>query len=430
MSATDYRRTKRACYFSYFAMTSVFCLPPLLFATFRESYGISFTLLGTLVLVNFLTQLGIDLVFTFFHKHFNLKIVVRVMPLLTSLGLFIYALIPMFLPQYAYIGLLCGTVVFSLSAGLSEVLLSPIIAAIPSKNPDRDMSLLHSLYAVGLVWVILVSTLFLRLFGTENWAYLTIFWAVIPIASFALFALSPLPQIQISHEKGSSEQAKRRIFGIALCLICIFLGSAAENSMTNWISVYMESALGIPKVWGDILGMTVFAILLGLGRMLYAKYGRNISLIMLLGMIGATVCYLVAGLSPNFVVAMIACVLTGLCTSMLWPGTLILMEEKLPRLGVVAYALMAAGGDFGAAVVPQLVGGVVDSVSASGWAAELGQTLSLTCEQIGMKAGMLTAAIFPLIGIFVLLAMRKFFKKTDAGQGMPKLLKESENESE
>ena len=119
----------------------------------------------------------------------------------------------MFLPQYAYIGLLCGTVVFSLSAGLSEVLLSPIIAAIPSKNPDRDMSLLHSLYAIGLVWVILVSTLFLRLFGTENWAYLTIFWAVIPIASFALFALSPLPQIQISHEKGSSEQAKRRISG-------------------------------------------------------------------------------------------------------------------------------------------------------------------------------------------------------------------------
>lgn len=144
MTSADYRRTKRACYFSYFSMTSVFCLPPLLFATFRESYGISFTLLGTLVLVNFLTQLGIDLVFTFFHKHFNLKIVVRVMPLLTSVGLFIYALIPMFLPQYAYVGLLFGTVVFSVSAGLSEVLLSPIIAAIPSKNPERSDNFLGS----------------------------------------------------------------------------------------------------------------------------------------------------------------------------------------------------------------------------------------------------------------------------------------------
>ena len=139
----NFKRTKFACYTAYFTMSSVFSLPPLLFVTLREMYEISYTLLGTLVLTNFCTQLAIDLIFTLFSKHFNVGKVVKAMPLITSAGLMIYALVPTFLPEHAYAGLLIGTIVFSASAGLSEVLLSPMIAAIPSENPQRDMSLLH-----------------------------------------------------------------------------------------------------------------------------------------------------------------------------------------------------------------------------------------------------------------------------------------------
>ena len=413
-NAPDFKRTKRACFYTYVAMSSAFGLPPLLFATFRDMYGISYTLLGTLVLVNFLTQLSIDLIFTFFHKKFNLKVTVRVMPLLTAAGLCVYALAPTFFPEQAYIGLLIGTVLFSVSAGLSEVLLSPTVAAIPSDNPERDMSALHSLYAYGLVGVILLSSLYLRLFGTANWMYLTLFWAALPIVSFVLFALSPMPEIKME-QPASGEAVKKRNIGLMLCVICIFLGSAAENSMTNWISVYAESALGIPKLWGDIFGMALFAILLGAGRSLYAKFGKNISLMLLCGMGGAALFYIVAGLSLNSTMAMIACVLVGLCTSMLWPGTLILMEENLPRSGVGAYALLAAGGDFGAAVAPQLVGVIVDAVSASGFAAEYSASFSLTAEQIGIKAGILSAAFFPLIGVAVLIIIRRYFRKKQNG---------------
>ena len=424
MSTPNFRRTKHACYFTYLAMSSVFSMPPLLFVTFREMYGVSYTLLGTLVLVNFCTQLAIDLIFTFFNRYFSLKQTIRIMPLLTSAGLFVYALVPMLFPQFAYVGLLVGTVIFSVAAGLCEVLLSPTVAALPSENPKRDMSMLHSLYAYGVVTVILVSTLFLNLFGNRNWMYLAMFWAVFPIVSFVLFSASPMPEIQISQERASDTSRRKRI-GVALCFVCIFLGSAAENSMTNWISVYLESALGIPKVWGDVLGMTSFAILLGLGRTLYAKFGKNISVVLLCGMTGAAICYLVAGLSPNLILSMLACILTGFCTSMLWPGTLILMEEKLPGLGVGAYALMAAGGDFGAAMAPQLLGVVVDSVSESGWAAQLGERLSLSPEQIGMKTGMLMAALFPLIGIGLLLGMRKWFRKHPEEPGAPEIRSES-----
>lgn len=413
MNIKMFKRTKHACYFTYLAMSSVFSLPPLLFMTFREMYGISYTLLGTLVLINFCTQLTVDLIFSFFTKYFNIHKTVKIMPLLTSAGLLIYAFVPLLFPQYAYTGLLVGTVIFSVAAGLCEVLLSPLVAALPSDNPDRDMSMLHSLYAYGVVGVIVISTVFLKLFGTENWMYLTMFWASLPILSFVLFSLSPIPEINLS-QNTTPNAAKRKNTGLALCAICIFLGSAAENAMTNWISVYMESSLHIPKVIGDILGMATFAILLGLGRTAYAKYGKNISAILLFSMVGAAVCYLVAGVSANLIISMLACILTGLFTSMLWPGTLILMEEKFPNPGVAAYALMAAGGDFGGSVAPQLLGAVVDTVSASNWAAQLGATLSLSSEQIGMRVGMLTASIFPLLGVVLLIYIKRHFSQRTA----------------
>lgn len=406
----NFKRTKMACYFTYLAMSSVFSLPGLLFVTFRETYGISYTLLGTLVLTNFCTQLIVDLIFTFFTKHFNVNKVVKVMPLITSAGLLVYAIIPSVFPQHAYAGFLIGTVIFSIAAGLCEVLLSPLVAAIPSETPDKDMSLLHSLYAYGVVMVVVISTIFIKLFGAENWMYLTGFFALLPIISFVLFSTSPMPKMELSHGE-SGGKATKRGFSMLLCVLCIFLGSAAENSMTNWISSYIENALNIPKTVGDILGLTLFAILLGLARTLYAKYGKNISKVLLLGMIGATICYLVAGISTVPVISMIACVFTGFCTSMLWPGTLILMEEKIPNPGVAAYALMAAGGDFGASVAPQLLGAVADRVSATSFAADIGESLSLTTEQVGMKAGMLVAMIFPLLGIGLLIFIKRYFKK-------------------
>lgn len=407
MSQPNYKKTKYSCYFAYLAMSAIFSLPPLLFLTFRNTYSISYTLLGALVAINFCTQLTVDLVFSFFSKHFNIKKTVTIMPLITTLGLLIYALVPWLLPDFAYFGLVAGTIVFSVAAGLCEVLLSPTVAAIPSDTPEKDMSMLHSLYAYGVVMVVVVSSIFLKIFGTQNWMYLTLFWAVLPIVSFLLFKTSPMPDMNISHGD-QTKGAKKRNFGLVLCVLCIFLGSAAENSMTNWISGYMEKALNISKTVGDVLGMTTFAVLLGLGRTWYAKYGKNIINFLLMGMAGAAICYITAGFSNNVIVSMIACVLTGWFTSMLWPGTLILMEEKVPGVGVAAYALMAAGGDFGASIAPMSLGVIVDMVSGSEWA----MSISTMPEQLGMKTGMLAASIFPLLGVLLILFMKKYFKKS------------------
>lgn len=394
MVSTRFKRTKFACYAAYFTMSSVFCLPPLLFVTFHELYNVSWTLLGTLVLTNFCTQFAIDLIFTLFSKKFNIPKVVKVMPLITSLGLFIYAIFPMLFPSAAYAGLLTGTIIFSVSAGLSEVLLSPMIAAIPSENPQRDMSTLHSLYAFGVFAVVVVGTLFIKIIGAKYWMYLTIFFAALPIIASVLFIISPMPNMGESESTVSHSGTKTRAVGIVLCVACIFFGSCAENVMSNWISSYMEAELHIDKAVGDILGMAMFAILLGITRISYAKWGRNISKMLLAGMIGASVCYLVAGLSPYTLPAFVACVLTGAFTAMLWPGTLIMMEEKISGVGVAAYALMAAGGDLGASVAPQLMGVIADNS--------------------GLRAGMLTCSIFPILGAVLMIVLIRYFRTKSA----------------
>ncbi len=407
----NFKRTKFACYAAYFTMSSVFSLPPLLFAPLRELYGISYTLLGTLVLTNFCTQLTVDLIFTAFSKYFNVKKVVRIMPLITSAGLLIYAFSPNLFPSNIYIGLIIGTILFSVSAGLSEVLLSPVIAAIPSDNPQKDMSFLHSLYAFGVFTVVVVSTLFLRFFGIQNWMYLTVFWALLPVTAAVLFMLSPMPDMDVSSSDEGIKGTKRRTLALAICVGSIFFGSCAENAMSNWVSTFMKNALHIDKTVGDIFGVAMFAILLGIARISYAKYGKNIMKVLLGGMIGAAVCYIFVGLTSNVIVAFLACIMTGLFTSMLWPGTLIMMEENLPGLGVAAYALMAASGDLGASVAPQLLGIVVDKVAVSEFASEMGMKLSLTTEQIGLKAGMLVIAVFPVIGTAIIIFAMKYFKK-------------------
>ena len=391
-----------------FTMSAVANISPLLFVTFREMYGISYTMMGLLVVVNFATQLLIDLVFSFFTKYFNIEKTVRLTPLVSAIGMILYALMPHFFPSQAYLWIVIGTVIASIGSGLAEVLMSPVIAAIPAENPEREMSKLHSVYAWGVVVVVIVSTLFLKVFGRTNWMYLALLWSIAPLAGWIMFELSKIPPMKIGGEEGQKSGFSK---GLWLCVMCIFFGGAAECTMSQWTSGFAEKALGISKVWGDVFGLALFGALLGMGRTAYAKFGKNIEKVIIFGLLGAFLCYMCAGLVINPVVALVACALTGICTSMLWPGSLIYTEEKIPGMSVAAYALMAAGGDLGASVAPQLVGIMADKVGASQFAVTMGNTLNLTAEQIGMRSGILIAGLFPLCGFILVLFMRKYFKR-------------------
>ena len=406
MTKAQIRRIRYACYSANITMSGTSCLSPILFLTFRELYGISFSLLGFLVLVNFFTQLLVDLALSFFSHKMNLTKTVKSIPLLALFGFLVYAGLPVLFPQYAFAGLCIGTVIFSFAAGLAEVLISPVIAALPAEDPDREMSKLHSVYAWGCVAVVILGAGLLVLVGGKNWIVLPLVISVLPAVSTALFFGAKIPEME---KPGRVMGALKLLCSkkVLISVFCIFLGGASECTMAQWCSGYLEKAVEIPKLWGDLFGTALFSVALGIGRSLYAKYGKNIRNILLCCFAGTTLCYLVAAVSPFPLVGLVACALTGLCASMLWPGNLVVAADRNPTAGVFIYAIMAAGGDLGASVGPQLMGIVADVTAASEAAVRLCENLSVTPESLGMKAGMLVGMLFPLLGFFVTLFFGK-----------------------
>lgn len=394
----NYKILKAACYTSNMSMSVVCNLSPLLFLTFRTLYGISYSLLGALVLINFFTQLTVDLLFSFFSHKLNIKMSVRVMPMLAAVGLIIFASAPFIFPGAVYTGLVIGTVIFSAASGLNEVLISPIIAEIPAENPDHEMSKLHSVYAWGVVGVVVVFTLFTAVFDNKSWQILAYILSALPVVSAVLFSMCEIPPMK-TPEKSSGAIAFMKNGGVWLCVLAIFLGGAVECTMSQWASGYLEQALGIPKALGDVFGVAMFAATLGLGRTLYTKFGRSPTGVVLWGAVGAAVCYAVAIFSPSPILGLLACGATGFCTSMIWPGNILISSDKYPEGGVIMYALMASGGDLGAALGPQLVGVIADITSTSGTMAQLAATLSVSTDVLGMKAGMLVGLLFALCAI-------------------------------
>ena len=407
----NYSKLKFACYTTNLTMSIIGNLPPMLFLTFRSLYDISYSLLGLLVLANFATQLTVDLILSFFSHKFSLPKLIKITPAVYLLGLVIFMLSPVLFPGNVYLGLVIGTVIFSAAGGLNEVLISPMFAAIPAENPEREMSKLHSVYAWGVVGVIIFGTLFLFAFGKESWQWLVAVLLVIPASSVIAFLGADIPKMD-TPEKVSGVVAMLKKKELWLCVFAIFLGGASECTMAQWSSGYLEQALGISKVWGDIFGVALFGAALGLGRSLYAKFGKNIGKVLFLGAIGATVCYLLCAVCSIPAVGLVACAFTGFCASMMWPGCLVVGADRIPTGGVFIYAMMAAGGDLGAALGPQLIGVVTDTVIADPAASALAQSWGLMPDQLGLKLGMLVGMLFPLVGIAVYGHILRTQKKT------------------
>ena len=212
----QYKLAKKACYITGITMSIASNLSPLLFLTFRDMYELSYTLLGLLVVINFVTQLSVDLIFTFFTKCFNIHKTVRITPFVSFIGLIIYAILPKLFPNTAFLWIALGTVICSAGSGLAEVLMSPVIAAIPSENPEREMSKLHSMYAWGVVGVVILSTFFLLVFGSTNWMYLALFWSIVPLTASLLFLKSKLPEMNNFGET----QKQTKIFNKGHSFMC------------------------------------------------------------------------------------------------------------------------------------------------------------------------------------------------------------------
>ena len=176
----NYKKTLTACYLGFVTQAISANFTPLLFLTFKGTYGISLEKIALIPLTFYLTQFFVDIVAAKYADKIGYRLCVIASQVLSSAGLVLLTILPGVLPD-PFIGILLAVVLYAIGSGLIEVLLSPIVEACPFENKDGVMSLLHSFYCWGAVGVILGSTLFFAVFDIVHWQILTIIWALIPL---------------------------------------------------------------------------------------------------------------------------------------------------------------------------------------------------------------------------------------------------------
>lgn len=202
-----------------------------------------------------------------------------------------------------------------------------------------------------------------------------------------------------------------------LALGAIFCGAGTEIVLNQWSSTFMEKALELPKVAGDLLGMCGFAAMLGLARLLYGLYGSkiDISRVLTLGAAVSVVCYLTVALSPFDALNVAACAVCGFAAGLLWPGTLVLASERFPLAGAWLFAVLGAAGDIGASFSSWLTGVVADGSAGSSVSAALAGALGVTGDQADMRIGILAAAVFPLVTLVCHMVLRRMRRRHRQG---------------
>ena len=384
----NYKKTLISCYLGFITQAISANFTPLLFLTFKGTYGISLEMIAIIPLVFYLTQLLVDLVAVKFADIIGYRTCVVASQLVSALGLILMAFLPEMLPN-PFVGIIISVVLYAIGSGLIEVLLSPIVEACPFENKAGVMSLLHSFYCWGAVGVILGSTIFFAIFGTEHWQIITLIWAAVPLLNTFNFLSCPIERLVEDGEGMGIGQLLRLPLFMLMIMLMVCAG-ASEATMTQWASAFTESALGVSKTIGDLAGPCMFATFMGVARVFYGKKSGKIDLskVMLGCGLLSVVCYLLAALSPISIIGLIGCALCGLAVGIMWPGTISISAQKCPRGGTAMFAFLALAGDLGAAIGPAMVGSIADAAGGN------------------LKTGLLFAAAFPaimVVGLFILI---------------------------
>lgn len=374
------QKTMYACFIGYIVQAVVNNFVPLLFVVFQDSYHIPLSQITALITINFLIQLGVDLLSAGVVDKLGYRTCVLIAHGCAAVGLVLLAFLPDLLPN-PFAGILIAVGIYAVGGGLIEVLISPILEACPTKNKEKAMSLLHSFYCWGHVGVVLISTVFFRLAGVGNWRILTVLWALIPVGNLVLFAGAPIYSL---HEEGETGLTLRELFQkkiFWILMLMMLCAGASEQAVSQWASIFAEKGLGVSKTVGDLAGPMAFAALMGTSRLIYGKYGDRLNLnrFMTLSCFLCIAAYGCISLIPNAAVGLAGCAVCGFSVGILWPGTFSKASAAVKGGGTAMFALLALAGDLGCSGGPTLAGAV-----------------SSRCGD-NLRMGILAAVIFPVL---------------------------------
>ena len=149
----------------------------------------------------------------------------------------------------------------------------------------------------------------------------------------------------------------------------------------------------------------MFAITMGISRMIFGKYGDKMDLMKFMAGSGilCVFCYLLASLSSNpaaglivcsmkifwVVMLMMTCAVCGFSVGIMWPGTISISSKKFPAGGTAMFALLAMAGDLGGSIGPGIVGRVTQNAGDN--------------IRVGMGVGL----IFPVVLLVMIFLLKK-----------------------
>ena len=390
--ANNYKKTLTACYLGFVTQAITANFAPLLFLKFHSEFRIPLGKIALISTVFYLTQLAVDIFCSFFVDRIGYRKCVITSEICAVTGLIGLAFLPDLLPD-PLTGIIISVIIYAVGSGLIEVLCSPIVETCPFEHKEAAMSLLHSFYCWGSVGVILLSTVFFAVFGIDSWKWLACIWAIIPLCNIYNFATCP---IDYTVEEGSG-MGIRGLFQSPLFWMSIVLmvcAGASEMAMAQWASAFAESALKLSKTTGDLAGPCMFAVTMGISRVIYGKRGDKLDLMKF--MIGSgclcLLCYILASISDRPVLGLIGCIMCGFSVGIMWPGAISICSKRLPNGGTAMFAFLATAGDLGGAFGPGLVGNITQNANND------------------LRRGMMAGCIFPFVLIISLLILKGLYR--------------------
>lgn len=382
-----YKATRYAAYIGYATQAVVNNYAPLLFVTFSREFGLSLEKLSILITMNFGVQILMDLLFAKWVDKLGYRKVCVAAHVFAAMGLCMYGVLPFVMNPFA--GILIANVFCAIGGGIDEVVISPVVEALPSDSKAAAMSLLHSFYCWGQVVTVAGSTLFFVVFGLENWRVLSFIWAIIPLVDVFLFSKVPILELNENVE-GTPLKTLFKTGSFWLFLIIMICSGASELSMSQWASLFAEQGLHVNKTMGDLLGPCFFAVLMGSVRTVFGIFGEKMDLRKFLFGSGVlcVISYMIAVFSPYPVLSLFGCALCGMSVGLMWPGTFSLASAAFPMGGAAMFGILALAGDIGCTSGPTLAGLIGDSTG-------------------DIKKGLLTVSVFPLLLAVCMLLTKK-----------------------
>ena len=249
-------------------------------------------------------------------------------------------------------------------SGPLESIAMSLITDVNGLGAERQINTASVFYGLGAVAGPVLAGVCLH-YGI-SWRTVYIALSVICLIGLGVSYLLKMPR-PATAEKFSFAGFKRiaKDWRFMLVCVCVFLYCGAEGNAWGWMAQYMKSSLGF-SVLKQSYAIGAFWLAIVVGRVIVSRVVRRVRPAIVIAVLcvgGAAVTFASAYIKTigSEAVAWVIAVLMGLFYSAIWPVMVGQGVKRHQALSGTSNAIAIASGGLALAVVPAMLGGVIDA---------------------------------------------------------------------